>query len=154
MKSKKQMSKWIISELKCHDVYHKFDKWLKKSYGSDLYSEWRIIEIKGKDGRVRKIKTRSFNEREFNRRLVGYEVQERVERYVKKYCPQIRIVRCDDSIYSSSTILLIPHKKHGITVMFIPQCTDVQNRFFLYGGHYGNLMKEMGKMKSVYNGAL
>lgn len=128
-----------------HKIWHRFSDWLIKTYGKDLHGEWQYMEI-GK----KRIRYRSFDEYELNRRLVGYEVIERIERYVKRYCPEIRVVRCDDSVYAGSDILLIPHPRHGITMMFIPQCTGVQNQMFLYENHYKMLLKELKKMWYVY----
>lgn len=125
-----------------HKTWHRFSNWLIKTYGEDLHGEWQFIEI-GK----KKIKFRSFNELELSRRITGYEVIERVERYVKSYCPAIRILSCDDDVHAGSTILLIPHPKMGISFMFIPQCTNLQNRFFLYENHCEKLINELTKMK-------
>ena len=116
----------------------------------DLYGEWITNSIDLDNGKKKKLKYRSFNENEFNKRLVGYEVIENVERYIKRYCKEIKIVYCDDSYHSGSIILLIPHINHGITTMFIPQCTSIQNSFFLYGNHFNFLIKELEKMKYVY----
>lgn len=134
-----------------HRVYHKFYNWLIKKYGMDLYGDWIINTIQLQDGKTKKLKYRNFNENEFNKRLVGNEVIEDIERYVKRYCKEIKIVHCDDSYHSGSILLLIPHITHGVTVMFIPQCTTIQNNFFLYHGHYKMLMKELKNMENVYN---
>ena len=132
-----------------HRVWHKFNKWLRKSFGNDLYGE----PIKNKfkiDGKTKTIKTYPFNEMEFQKRLCGYEVIERIEKYVKKQCPEIKIVNCDDNVHAGSILLLIPHPNHGITIMFIPQCTYTQNIFFLYDNHHKMLNEELNKMKYVY----
>jgi hypothetical protein len=134
----------------CHKIWHKFSNWLVKTFGKDLHGEWEIVEITNDDGKIVKFKSRSFNELELSRRLVGYDVMCKIERYVKRCCPEIKIIGCDDSYYSSSFILLIPHPRHGITIMFIPQCTTIQNQLFLYDGHFDLLMEELKKMKYVY----
>lgn len=147
---RKESAEKMISHAKeIHKVWHKFDKWLVNTFGKDLYGDWVRNKIKV-DGKRRIFKYRPFNDLEFSRRLCGYDVIERIERYVKRHCPEIKIVYCDDDVYSGSIILLIPHPTHGISVMFIPQCTSVQNRFFLYGNHYKMLMEELEKMKTVY----
>lgn len=133
-----------------HRVYHQFHNWLVKTYGENLHGEWVINYITQANGKKKKLKYRSFNENEFNRRLVGYEVIENVERYVKRYCKEIQIVRVDDSYHAGSIILLIPHINHGITTMFIPQCTSIQNSFFLYGSDFNELIKGLEKLKYVY----
>jgi len=148
---KESLEKMFAHSKKIHRIWHKFDKWLTKTYGSDLYGEWVRNKIKLPNRKVKTLKYRHFNEMEFTKRLCGYEVMERIERYVKTHCKEIKIVYCDDETYSSSMILLIPHPEHGITVMFIPQNTSIQNRFFLYGNHFKMLEEEMEKMKYVYD---
>lgn len=138
-----------------HATWHKFYDWVIKTYGSDLHGKWEYLKIKDKFGKVaKKIKHRSFNEWELSKRLVGYEVMCKMERFINRCCPEIKIIRCDDSLYAGSFILLIPHPKHGITMMFIPQCTSIQNQMFLYESHYQMLMKELSKMKTVYKNSL
>lgn len=131
--------------IKAHTVYHKFQKWIIKNFGKDLYGEWQYMYF-GK----KKIKYRSFNETELSRRFVGYDVMCKIEKYIKRCLPEIKIIRCDDSYYAGSDILLIPHPKHGITIIFIPQCTDVQNQFFLYDNHHKEFVDALIEMKSVY----
>ena len=104
-----------------HAIWHKFDNWLFKNYGSN-----------------------------YNSKLHGFEVMSKIEKYLNKYIPQIKIIRCDDAEYRSSIVLLVPHPKHGITVMFIPQSTEIQNHFFLYSSHFECLVKELSDMKKVY----
>lgn len=132
-----------------HRVWHKFSGWLARAFGKDLQGEWVRNTIKV-DGKKKVFKYRSFNDYELSKRLCGYDVMVRIERYISRYCPEIRIVHCDDDVYSGSIILLIPHPSHGISVMFIPQNTGIQNRFFLYENHYRMLMEELGKMKEIY----
>jgi hypothetical protein len=38
----------------------------------------------------------------------------------------------------------------GISIMFVPQCTDVQNMFFLYDKHYNELVRVLNEMKYIY----
>lgn len=137
-----------------HGTWHKFSNWIIKTYGKDLHGKWQFLEGTGANGKKFKLKHRSFNELKLSQRMVGHEVIQKVENYVKKHCPEIKIIRCDDSLYAGSTLLLIPHPNHGITVFFIPQCTSVQNQFFLYNGHYNALMKALREMKSVYKNSL
>lgn len=133
-----------------HKIWHKFYNYIVKTYGKDLHGEVQYLypETFGK-----KYKYRQFNEDELYKRMVGFEVISRIEGYVKRYLPEIEIVRCDDAAYSGSTILLIPHPKHGITVFYIPQCTSIQNQFFLYENHYKSLLKSLKKMKKYYIGS-
>ena len=134
-----------------HAVWHKFSNFIANAYGKDLYGPWQVNKIKNKEtGKTHTMRYRSFNEYELSTRLVGYEVMCRVKKWVNRYCPEIRMVHCDDSCHAGSDILLIPHPEHGITVIFIPQCTGIQNQFFLYEGHYKMLMKELKEMGKIY----
>lgn len=128
-----------------HETWHKFSNWLIKTYGKDLHGEWQYLDKKNK-----KYKYRSFDDIELARRLIGYEVMSRVESYCKRYCPEIKILRCDDAYHAGSIILLIPHPKMGITFMFIPQCTSIQNQLFLYENHCNILIKALTELKYVY----
>jgi len=145
MKTKDEFS----DAIETHRIWHKFSNWLIKKYGKDLYSDWQYLEFK-QNGKKKKLKFRDFNDGKLNKRLVGYDVMSDIERYIKRYCPEIKIIHCDDSYHAGSTILLIPHPKMGITVMFIPQCTTIQNQFFLYDQHLKMLLKELKDMKYVY----
>lgn len=129
--------------IKSHTVYHKFQKWVTKNFGKDLYGEWQYFA-------GTKYRYRFLDEGKLSQRLVGYEVMCKVERYVKRYLPEIKIIRCDDSVHAGSDILMIPHPKHGITIIFIPQCTNVQNQFFLYDQHHKEFVDTLIEMKSVY----
>lgn len=136
--------------IKCHRIWHKFSNWLEQNFGKDLFGEMVPHVFKGANGERIVFNYKPFNEIEFNRRIVGIDVMRKIEKYVKRYCPEIKIVKCDDDTYSSSIILLIPHPAHGISVMFVPQNTMIQNRFFLYDGHFTALTKALNDMKYVY----
>ncbi len=150
MIKKKTLDPSILKAKSCHKVWHQFSNWLIKTYGKELHGKWKTMSFKNDKGKVSKFKYRSFDEVSLSRKLVGYEVQKRMENYVNRFCPEIKIVNCDDSSYSTSRIFLIPHPTHGITVMFIPQCISVQNQFFLYENHFKQLVKSLKEMKSVY----
>lgn len=149
MKSKKQ-ERVIRKTLTTHEIWHRFSDWLVKTYGKDLHGKWEYMKISD----TKKLRYRSFNDLELSRRLVGYDVLIRIERYVKRYCPEIKVLRVDDECHSGSDLLLIPHPKMGITVIFIPQCTSIQNQFFLYEGHHKALSKALKKMKWVYRDSI
>ena len=140
------------SAREAHKVWHKFSGWLAKTFGADLIED-KVLEVQMKNGKTKKIKYKNFNEWELSKRLVGYEVLEKMEKYVARHCKEIKVVRCDDSVYAGSSIFLIPHPNHGITILFVPQCTSIQNQFFLYDNHYKDLMKALKEMSSVYKGS-
>ena len=146
----KEMDKEMMHVKQTHAVWNKFYNWVVKSFGEDLYGEWLFMEVPQKNGKTKKLKYRNFNEFELSKRLVGYKVMQKIEKYANKNL-EIKIVRCDDSLYASSFLVLIPHPKHGITIMFIPQLTGIQNQFFLYEGHFKQLTKALSEMKNIYN---
>lgn len=142
----------VDDELKTiHQIWHKFSNWLVKTFGKDLHGDWQYMEIVGSNGKKKELKYRSFDDLELSRKLVGYGAMCKVEKFVKKHCPEIKIVGCDDIVYSNSLIILIPHPNHGITFMFIPQCTNTQNQFFLYKEHHKELVKALKEMGNVYS---
>jgi len=144
----KQKNKDIFSDtMKVHIVWHKFRKFLEKNFSSsDIEREFET-EINGV-----KTKHKMFNEVEFSRRIVGHEAMTKIRNYAKKN-PKIRIVGCDDSVHASSMIVLIPHPTMGITMMFVPQCTGVQNEMFLYPSHYKMLLDALNEMRYTYKGS-
>lgn len=85
----------------------------------------------------------------YNSYLFGYKVICKIEEYIKNN-PEIKVVHCDDDVFASSIIVLIPHPTRGITVKFIPQCTELQNTFFLYDRSYEKFVETLNEMKSVY----
>lgn len=130
-----------------HGTYWRFSGWLVQTFGKGLHGKWKYMNVPGSK---RRLKYREFNELELSRKICGHKAIQRIERYVKRYCPEIKIVPCDDQCYAGSILLLIPHPEHGITVMFVPQCTTIQNQFFLYPTHFKALTKALNQLKSVY----
>ncbi len=127
MKDKNDIMQSISDAMQSHKVWHKFQKFIVNAYGKDLYGEWKFFN--NPDGQKKPIKYRSFNEVKLSHRLHGHDVISRVKTYITKYCPEIRVLECDDDTAAGSIILLIPHPNYGISFMFIPQCTQIQNRF-------------------------
>ena len=74
--------------------------------------------------------------------LSGYEVMEKIESYAKEN-PEISIAHCDDDLFASSILVIIPHKDMGNTVLFVPQLTTITNKFFLYPNHQASLIKAL-----------
>lgn len=72
------LDEFIEESKPMHKTFHKFEKWLIKTYGKDYHSK-----------------------------LIGFEVIKNIEKYIKSYCPEIKIIPCDDAEYGSSIILLI-----------------------------------------------
>src|SRR5579859_5580156 len=127
-----------------HRVWHKFSDWLIKTYGKDLHGKWKVMRVKNPETKkIHHLKYRSFNDLELSRRLVGYEVMCKVKKYVERYLPEIKHVHVDDEVFAGSDLFLIPHPKMGISVLYIPQCTSIQNQFFLYENHFKALNKAL-----------
>ena len=150
--TKKEYAALMKKSNDVHKTWHKFNKWLINKYGKDLYGPEVVQEITDNRGKIQKYKYKHFDESAFEQRLVGYDVMEAIEKYAKKNAPEIKIVNCDDDVHAGSILVLIPHPTMGISVMFIPQCTGIQNRFFLYGGHYKSLIKTLQEMEKTYIG--
>jgi len=85
--------------------------------------------------------------------------------------PEVIVTGCDDSYFSSSDIILIPHQSIGLkkpvmlcheeipagpyfmgtSVVIIPQCDNQQPfQFFLYPGHTEGLLRSLLKVKTEY----
>lgn len=80
----------------------------------------------------------------------GYENTTKLEKYCKKHLPEIEIVPCDDEMHAGSTLFLVPHPAHGITIVYAPQLSSIDNQFFLYGNHYKKLIEKLNKLEYVY----
>ncbi len=143
------MKKKIFDMKTPHKIWHQFSNFLEKAYGKDLIVK-KKIPFTNEKGETKEIKYNFLNTAELSKKLVGIKVIERVTRYINLYCKDIKIVNCDDESYSGSILLLIPHPEHGITIIFIPQNTTIQNTFFLYPEHSNKLLKELKKMKLKY----
>jgi hypothetical protein len=87
-------------------------------------------------------------------RYVGFDLQERVETWAKKYPKDVRICLCDDAQHSSSCLVLIEHrtKTHymGTTVVFLPQCSgDPPAEFFLYPNRAEQLLEALQAIRKA-----
>lgn len=134
-----------------HHVWNKLQRWLIRNYGKDLYGPEIVTKIPQSGRRPLVMRYKNFNELEFSRRLSGPDVIERVEKYVKRSCPEIKVIRCDDSDFSGSILLLIPHPLMGVSVIFIPQQSKIQNNLFLYSGHITALINGLNEMIDTYD---
>jgi hypothetical protein len=98
--------------------------------------------------------SKGWSDREYkafdSSKMLGYSAMQKVERYEKKY-GGIKIVYVDDNVFAGSMLVLIPHDKMGITVIFIPQCTDEKDIFFLYPNHIKQLNKTIDEIKIEYS---
>lgn len=83
-------------------------------------------------------------------KLAGYEDIARVIEWSKKY-PEVIITGCDDYNNSSSILVLIPSFNHGISVVYIPQTTEITNVMFLYPEMQNALIKALKSIKITNN---
>jgi len=83
----------------------------------------------------------------------GYSYWLRVKEWAKGH-PSVVETGCDDTMFMSSSLFLIPHRskyKHmGTTVMFIPQCGDPVE-FFLYPEHMNQLIPALQGVRDHLN---
>lgn len=82
--------------------------------------------------------------------LCGWEVQVALEKWCKRYAPDIKIVRVDDDVHSSSCLFLVPHPEHGISVVFVPQNTTVHSTFFFYRRGFQQMKKALVELEYVF----
>lgn len=136
------LEKVIEESYDIHELWHKFCDYLQKYYYNMVK---RTTYKKGKFGQTK----RKYKHLDISK-VTGYDAMCRVGRFAEDN-PNIRIVGCDDSHHCGSDIVLIPHednKKYwGTTVLFIPQCTNEKNIFFLYPEHLDNLIEELKKIQ-------
>ena len=141
----KEMKELIEDARKIHGIWFDFCKYMKKWY----YKE--VNEYKFDPKTLEQINTGKMIKEFDVTKMVGYECMQRVEKYAEKH-KDIRVTGVDDDVYSSSDLVLIPHPEHGITVIFIPQNTTINNQFFLYPGYLKYLQKELEEMSEKYSG--
>ncbi len=69
---------------------------------------------------------------------VGHDLSNRIERWAKKHL-EVIVLGCDDNVYASSRVFLIPHKIegyfHGTTWVVVPQLEGQPTVFFTYKEH-------------------
>jgi hypothetical protein len=90
----------------------------------------------------------------------GWDLIEKLEKFSARR-PQIRMVRVDDSSFSNSELVLVPHTYDtsklgctymGTTVVFVAQCAgDPPVEFFLYPNHLRNLIETLQEIEKEQN---
>ncbi len=78
--------------------------------------------------------------------LCGGDKMDEVEEWAKDF-PEVKITRCDDNHHAGSLLVIIPHPKHGITILFIPQLTSEKHYFFLYPSQQEALVQALCSIK-------
>lgn len=140
----KFLKEWEESARKTHGTWFDFCNHMKKWYYKEV-EEYKLI-----GNALESTKTGKIIKKFDITKMIGYDCMQRVERYAKKH-NEIKVIGVDDEVYSSSDLVLIPHPEHGITVIFIPQCTTVTNQFFLYPPCLKNLQEELESMQQKYS---
>lgn len=86
-----------------------------------------------------------------NWKYKGHEMMEKVEEWAKHH-KEVKVAYCDDGYFSSSTIVLVPHRcrtrSMGVSMYIIPQTTgEDPMRVFLYPNHKHSLLKALKSVK-------
>jgi hypothetical protein len=97
---------------------------------------------------VQKVLNKKHNKGEV---LSGYKLQEVAEKYAKRYPKEVFIATCDDSYFTGSRIIIIPVKKMGANMVYIPQNDQCGKPvdLFLYPYHLDSLLKGLQKAKKM-----
>lgn len=90
----------------------------------------------------------------------GWDLIENLEAFAAKH-PEIRMARVDDSSFSNSELVFVPHSYDskklgcaymGTTAVFVSQCAgDPPVEFFMYPGHLRNVIKTLQDIEKVQN---
>jgi hypothetical protein len=83
-------------------------------------------------------------------KLSGYDDIEKIEAYSRKH-PKIKVINVDDDNYAGAILVLIPHPEHGVTAIFVPQCTRIGNTFFMYPSMIMNVAKALQEMQEEFD---
>ena len=141
--NKKTIGPWVksVNTKKVHQAWHSFCEYMKKWY----FESYQPTTYNKKTDKF------TTSERKFkafsSKDMQGYVAMTRVENYAKTH-PEIQIVRCDDSVFSSSMIVLIPHPTMGITMIYIPQNNkEIKGELFLYPDHSEELIEKLTIMR-------
>jgi len=80
-------------------------------------------------------------------KLVGFELMEAIEKWAKGR-PDVRIVGCDDGMFSGSMLVLVEHctddSYMGTSLVYVPQLSGPPSVAFLYPGHRRDLVAALG----------
>ncbi|MCK5291280.1 MAG: hypothetical protein KAR39_04610 [Thermoplasmata archaeon] len=87
--------------------------------------------------------------------LSGYDDIRCMDAFCKDN-PDIIRVHVDDSYHCNSYAYIVPHESEkrymGATVLFIPQCCDTRNQFFLYPGDNRSLLSACLRLEDKFQG--
>jgi hypothetical protein len=87
--------------------------------------------------------------------LSGYPDMRMLDNFCKDNPDMIR-VHVDDSYHCNSYVYIIPHESEkrymGATVLFVPQCCDERNQFFLYPSDNRGLLDACLRLEDKFQG--
>lgn len=125
---------------KIHEYWYQFCEHFSKMF----YNEENGIEYDDNGIPIGEVVYQAFD----SSKMVGYDAMLAVEEYAETH-PEIMLVGCDDDYFTGSLLVLVPHPKMGITVIYIPQ-NGKDNEFFLYPGHIEHLQNALNEFKSKH----
>lgn len=140
------------------DWYHSDTYDMRCEYGnndriatpiSGCGSKYAALRVTGDTHRIWRDFTSRFLHDD-NWKYTGWELMKRVEKWAPKH-PTVKVTSCDDDLFASSIIVLIPHctayKYFGTTMISIPQLSGDPCIMFLYPEHVRGLQSTLGDME-------
>lgn len=114
---------------------------LRPPKSEDVHAVWHDFE-------------RRFINRDGTYRLKGWGMMRAAERWGGRFPDDVRIVRVDDSCFSSSILILIEHKTKdrymGTSMVVVPQCSgEPPVQMFLYPNHCQGLVAALNEIGTV-----
>jgi len=87
-----------------------------------------------------------FHDKDESWKWTGWDLIERIERWMKKWPGRVENYRCDDSYHASSDIYVFHHELRdyywGTTFVYVPQCSgDPPAEWFFYDNHAKAFLK-------------
>lgn len=87
--------------------------------------------------------------------LNGYDDIRLMDAFCKEN-PEVIRVHVDDSYHCNSYVYIVPHESEnsymGATVLFVPQCCDTRNQFFLYPSDNRALLSACLRLEDKFQG--
>ncbi len=116
---------------------------LRSSGKNDVHQVWyKLMEELGEDWET---------EKDQGKKLIHGGICKRFSER-KKYSDRVHFLRCDDSVFASSNLVLITHEAletwMGVSVLMFPQCDGKEPaNFFLYPDHVDALINTLTKIQ-------
>jgi hypothetical protein len=103
--------------------------------------------------------SKSFDKKFINidekEKFSGWPLIQAIEKWAKKH-PTVKILRCDDTMFMSSILVMIPHETEdhymGHTMVYVPQDAHVRlSECFLYPSDTNELFNVLSEILSPKN---